>query len=194
MTCTSISIIKLMLVLNKSCQAIVNLILSNNQITQINGTQKLGKLKQLYLDNNQIEKIENLSFNEQIVTLDLSFNKIKKIEVLDSLQICLLYFRRRGPHLIYFVFIFSIYSNKKGLTKLKKLEELNLSNNQIRSLVDLDKCLKLNEIQLDNNLIESGKGFRGLKSINVCLFKGREKGNRSRRTLEEYLFFFQPFF
>ncbi|EAY31585.1 leucine-rich repeat domain-containing protein [Microscilla marina] len=59
--------------------------LSNNKIAVIENLHYLGKLKQLYLNGNCINKIENMEFLRGIEFLSLGKNKIKVIENLEQL-------------------------------------------------------------------------------------------------------------
>lgn len=59
--------------------------LSNNKISTIENLHYLGKLKHLYLHSNCIGKIENLEFLRGIEFLSLNKNKIKVIENLEQM-------------------------------------------------------------------------------------------------------------
>lgn len=59
--------------------------LSRNNISQIQGLEKLNELSKLNLDSNNISKIEGLEKLSKLYSLNLFGNKISKIEGLEKL-------------------------------------------------------------------------------------------------------------
>lgn len=69
-------------------------------------------------------------------------------------------------------------SNRKirtlsGIEHFKKLKGLNCSNNQIQNL-DLDKCVKLEELDITNNRLKSVHGFKKTKKLRKLKIENNE--------------------
>ncbi|XP_061184132.1 centriolin-like [Saccostrea echinata] len=60
----------------------------------------------------------------------------------------------------------------ENLDKLKKLQQLNLSNNMIEKIEKLEKCLKLRELNLSYNLIHKIEGLENLMYLQVINLTG----------------------
>ncbi|MFX1390765.1 MAG: leucine-rich repeat domain-containing protein [Promethearchaeota archaeon] len=128
--------------------------LNYNQITQIQGLDKLVNLKALYLQGNRIKKIENLLNLKSLEFVYLNNNKILEIEGVDGLY--------KLKSLILFDNFLSEIKNLKGLPKL---EVLNLRNNQIKEIKGLEKLSSLRRLDISNNNIEEIKGLKKLTKL-----------------------------
>ena len=62
----------------------------------------------------------------------------------------------------------------ENLDKLKKLQQLNLSNNMIEKMERLDKCLKLRELNLSYNLLTKIEGLENLMYLQVLNLTGNK--------------------
>jgi Leucine-rich repeat (LRR) protein len=123
------------------------LILSNNNISKIDGLSTCEFLEELDLSNNHIENIENLDpLSSCLTKLNLSSNRIKKITGLDNLT-----------SLMELNLCQNEISRLKGLQGLENLRYLYLSSNKLSRcnqvayladlpfLTDLDFCF--NDVQ-----------------------------------------------
>ncbi len=71
--------------LNENSDDIIELDLSNNRISEIEGLENINNLKKIYLKNNYIERIEGLEGLNNLELIDLSGN-INIEEIPDSLN------------------------------------------------------------------------------------------------------------
>ncbi|XP_056011092.1 centriolin-like isoform X6 [Ostrea edulis] len=62
----------------------------------------------------------------------------------------------------------------ENLDKLKKLQQLNLSNNMIEKIEKVDKCLKLRELNLSYNIISKIEGLENLMYLQVLNLTGNK--------------------
>lgn len=154
--------------------AITNLDLSWNKISNIEGLENFTNLKEIDLDfnditdispiwniknlniihlkNNKIEDLGNISSMPNLTCLELADNlisNISKISVLTNLQ------------------ELNLEKNKldsaSGVEKLEKLTNLNIASNKISDINFIKSLTNLEYIQLTNNSIEDVSVFENLK-------------------------------
>ncbi|HMK25124.1 MAG TPA: leucine-rich repeat domain-containing protein [Chitinophagaceae bacterium] len=128
--------------------------LSSNQIHEIKGLEKLTKLSNLVLWGNQISEIKGLEKLTTLSDLDLYNNQISEIKGLEKLT-----------ELSYVDLSENKIGEIQGLEKSTKLSNLNLSLNQIREIKGLEKLTKLSNLDLSFNQIRSIKGLQNLINL-----------------------------
>ena len=116
--------------------------LSDNQLTDVTGLEKLDQLKKLYLQNNQLTELpKGLEKLDQLTYLHLSDNQLADVTGLEKLnQLKTLWLSDN-----------QLTEVPKGLEKLTQLEGLLLDANNLTSVKDLEKLTKLKELYLENN-------------------------------------------
>ena len=130
---------------------IETLVLSNNQILNIQGIEKLSKLKVLYLSNNQFTNIEPLRQLLQLEEIDLSGNYIYNDSLISNLNnLNSLNLRACKT------------SEINWIVNNKKLETLNLSENNIRDITVLAELVELKALYLSNNNISDISSLKNL--------------------------------
>ncbi|XP_078324889.1 uncharacterized protein LOC111125942 isoform X3 [Crassostrea virginica] len=98
------------------------------------------------------------------ITEDL-IKKIAKEEALEMITSLNLTLAKEGGKKIKYI---------ENLDKLKKLQQLNLSNNMIEKMERLDKCLKLRELNLSYNLLTKIEGLENLMYLQVLNLTGNK--------------------
>lgn len=114
--------------------------LSYNNLTSIEGIQKLTKLTCLDLDSNLLTDIEPLEKLTKLRVLDLGDNKLTSIKSLSKLT-----------NLTLLNLSYNQITSTEGLEKLIDLEALELSYNSLTSLKGLRKLTKLEHLHLRDN-------------------------------------------
>lgn len=117
-----------------------------NEISKIEKLEKLSGLRRLHISSNKISEIENLEELNELTHLSLNQNQISEIKNLDKLV--------KLTHL-------KLNRNKineiKGLDKLSELTVLSLYRNKISSIfsgLSISMLKKIKEIDLSNNPIK----------------------------------------
>ena len=147
--------------------AIKYLNLNENQLTNLNGVEKLINLEELQVNFNQIEKIENLSELNNLQKFWISENKI---QVIENLPINIVNFWAANN---------LIQNIPDDFDKYAKLEFINLSGNFISDLKDIYileklkslKRLYLSDINFGENPICQYSNYR---QILIHIFKDIE--------------------
>lgn len=133
---------------------LIELYLSYNEISRIEGLQGLTNLKGLDLSDNQISWIEGLEALSNLTVLHLSHNQIRRIEGLDSLL-----------DLANLNLSYNQISQIEGLGCLTSLTDLGLFNNKICRIEGLTCLLGLTDLNLSNNQISQIEGLESLTSL-----------------------------
>jgi Leucine-rich repeat (LRR) protein len=135
---------------------LTDLNLMDNEITKINGLDKLNKLENLYLGSNMIQAIEGLSGMKRLKILTLNNNSIEEIKGLEGLDRLM---------------TLNMDNNKiakiKGLDDLKQLKILSLDLNRISIIEGLDGLFNLNGLFLVDNKIKSTQGISKMKKLSI---------------------------
>ena len=128
--------------------------LSSNQLTSIEGLEKLTKLFSLDLSSNQLTSIEGLEKLTELSFLDLGNNQLTCIEELGKLSD--LYSLNLGSNQLRSI---------EGLEHLSKLHSLNLSGNQLKSIEGLEALEELDELDSSDNQLSHAKGLESLSKL-----------------------------
>lgn len=128
--------------------------LDDNQIMEIKGLDQLSKLMSLSLHNNQIVEIKGLDQMVKLTSLDLSSNQITEIKGLDRLV-----------KLVSLSLDYNQITEVKGLNQLIKLTSLSLHGNQIIEIKGLNQLIKLIELWLSSNQIREIQGLGELTKL-----------------------------
>ena len=119
---------------------LTDLILINNQLTNVKGLEKLDQLTYLNLNVNKLTDVKGLEKLTQLESLNLQRNSLTDVKGLEKLtQLTLL--RLSYNHL----------TNVKGREKLTQLKLLELSYNQLTDVKGLEKLTKLRSLNLRDN-------------------------------------------
>ena len=137
--------------------------LSQNQISKIEGLQKLVNLQTLDLWGNQISKIEGLQKLVNLQTLSLSDNQISKIEGLQKLV-----------NLQTLDLSQSQINKIEELQKLVNLQTLDLSQNQINKIEGLEMLVNLQTLNLWGNQISKIEGLQKLVNLQTLDLWGNQ--------------------
>lgn len=143
------------------CEFIVNGILELRNIgiksiQEINGLEKIKKIKLLDLSQNQIAKIKGLEHLKNLEVLWLSNNNISEIDDLENFK-NLKFLNLDGNNI----------TEIKNLESLKNLEVLGLSRNKISEIKGLETLKKLESLWLTKNLISELKGLENLTKLEI---------------------------
>jgi len=133
-----------------------SLILSDNKISKIEGIETLVNLQRLSLSNNYITKIEGLECLEKLVEVGLSRNKIARIEGLEHLG-----------NLAELKLFGNQISIIEGLDALHHLVVLILYENQISKIEGLENLWYLRSLVLSDNYIKKIEGLEYLKYLAI---------------------------
>lgn len=134
------------------------------KVSDINGIEKLTKLKVLDLSGNCLEEIDGLENNEKLTLLKFGClhynlgNDIKEIKGLESLK-----------NLKVLNLSNNNISEMKGLECLIDLEYLYLVNNRLKEIKGLDRNANLIYLNLENNLIKEIKGIDTLNNLKTLV-------------------------
>jgi small GTP-binding protein len=118
------------------------LILNDNQLTDISALQSLTQLKTLDLSHNQLTDISALQSLAQLNTLWLSYNQLTDISALQSLT-----------ELKTLDLNCNQLTDISALQSLTQLKTLDLSHNQLTDISALKSLTQLNTLNLVNNKI-----------------------------------------
>ncbi|MDH7902693.1 leucine-rich repeat protein [Porphyromonas gingivalis] len=143
--------------------SLTTLNLSGNQISKLDGLERLTSLTELYLSDNQISKLESLDRLTPLTELYLSGNQINKLESLDRLA-SLTMLNLSGNQI----------SKIEGLDSLASLTMLNLSGNQISKIEGLDSLTSLTILNLSGNQISKIEGLDSLTSLTTLNLSGSQ--------------------
>ncbi|WP_445171617.1 leucine-rich repeat domain-containing protein [Microcoleus sp.] len=145
---------------NLKLSSLTQLLLDNNQISDIKPLESLTNLTLLFLDNNQISDIKPLESLTKLTLLVLANNQIRDIKPLQSLtNLKLLHL---GDNQI---------SDIKPLESLTNLTLLVLGNNKISDIKPLESLTNLTEIRLSGNPI--APKTCPLKPESICKWEPR---------------------
>ncbi len=125
-------------------------------IKEINGLEKIKKIRLLDLSQNQITKIEGLEHLKNLEVLWLSNNNISEIENLENFK-NLEFLNLRNNNI----------TEIKNLENLRNLEDLILSRNKISEIKGLETLKKLNSLWLTKNIISELKGLENLTKLEI---------------------------
>ncbi|CAF1103350.1 unnamed protein product [Rotaria sordida] len=134
------------------CRLLTVIYLYDNIINKIENINFAENLTHLYLQNNRIQKLENLDYCSKLQKLYIGGNQIQVLEGLDK---C--------------IYLTEIYAENQHLPEGEKLvfeprtlqclsnvlEILNVSGNNLDSLVELGCLEKLQELTANNNNLEN---------------------------------------
>ncbi len=152
--------------------------LNENSITEIKDLEKFTYLEELNLRKNRIKEIKGLENLKKLQILDLRENLIKEIKGLESLSN--LQMLRLSKNRI---------TQITNLDGLKNLKFLYLSENKINELGGFESLTNLQELWLNNNEIAEIKGFENLKNLKKLYLRENKineiKGLDSLINLEE---------
>jgi len=127
--------------------------LKRNNLRNINGIYHLKNLKHLDLTENRIENIEYLEVLESLEELILSSNYIKEIENLVL------------PNLKELSLDHNNIDEIKNLDNLNNLVLLNLNHNNIKEIKSLENLENLRSLLLTDNVIEKISGLECLRNL-----------------------------
>ena len=144
-------------------QKITRLSLSNNQLTDVKGLEKLTKLTKLYLYGNHLTDVSGLEKLPELTWLELGGNQLadipKGLEKLTQLKVLWLSDNKltdvsdleKLPQLMNLYLNNNELTDVKGLEKLTQLTGLVLSDNKLTDVNNLEKLEQLTGLVLNNN-------------------------------------------
>ncbi|MFX0028719.1 MAG: leucine-rich repeat protein [Candidatus Hermodarchaeota archaeon] len=156
---------------------LINLSSKNiDDISKVNGLEKLVNLSKLNLNFNRITEIKGLDNLINLKSLQLQWNKIREIEGLECLRkLEYLYLNNneilkiKGINNLSNLKSLMIYDNHltevENLDHLSKLEILNLRNNGITEIKGLNHLNNLKRLDLSSNRITEIKGLDKLTNL-----------------------------
>ncbi len=139
--------------LEKLCSLQI-LYLQGNKIIEISGLNTLENLEELKLSNNNIKDITGLTHLKNLKILDLCNNEIESISGLESLT-----------SLENLVLSDNKINKISGLDSLKNLIDLYLNYNEIKIIENIDELFNLRVIDLSSNPISEITGFGNLNNL-----------------------------
>ena len=128
----------------------------SNQIADTEQAKGLKSLKELYLSGNQLTNLNGINNLKKLTYLDASNNNltslggIGKLEKLEKLKLS-------GNHL----------SNVKGIKKLKNLKELYLDDNNMKKIGEIGQIKNLTKLYMNGNQMTGVKGIGKLKNLQL---------------------------
>ncbi|CAG2205894.1 PPP1R7 [Mytilus edulis] len=141
------------------CDQIIAALKEEAWETSLRNAVQFKKLRVLDLSCNYIDRIENLSENVDIRELKMYGNRIHQLENLYSLkELSNLQLQHNKIKTIGELILFVNY--------LPNLEELNASNNRLRT-VDFNRCKKLQDIDLSGNDLKDINGLKGMGNLQI---------------------------
>ncbi|CAF1125586.1 unnamed protein product [Rotaria sordida] len=144
------------------CRLLTVIYLYDNILNKIENLNFAENLTHLYLQNNRLQKLENLDYCPKLQKLYLGGNQIQVLEGLDKcMQLKEIYIENQrlpeGEKLVF---------EPRTLQCLSHvLEVLNVSGNNLDSLVELSCLQKLEELTASNNNLENLRELIQLLSI-----------------------------
>ncbi|CAF5066226.1 unnamed protein product, partial [Rotaria sp. Silwood1] len=126
------------------CRLLTVIYLYDNIINKIENFNFAENLTHLYLQNNRIQKLENLDCCSKLQKLYIGGNQIQVLEGLDK---C--------------IYLTEIYAENQRLPE----EILNVSGNNLDSLVELSCLERLQELTANNNNLENLRELVQLLSV-----------------------------
>ncbi len=146
-----------------SLSNLIELDLSQNNITEINSLERLISLQNLYLEGNKITEIKELEKLTSLQVLYLFSNKISEIKGLDTLT-----------SLKTLILHNNEITEIKGLEVPTSLEELTLSSNKITVIQGFQTLANLKYLHLNKNKISEIRGLDPLESLEVLILSENE--------------------
>ena len=165
------------------------LVMSNNQIVNLNGIQYLKNLKILILRNNNFSKIDSLNNMDNLIYLDVSHNKIDNVEKKYIGDL---------PSLQSFICDDNLIKNINGLINFNAIKYLSSQDNKIEDIIYLKQLSNLKhliEIKLKGNPITKIDYYRenliqlipSLKKIDEIVIMEKDRENIKINKLNELL-------
>lgn len=127
-----------------------------NDLSRIEGLNKVNGVESLFLYINNISEIKDLENFTDLTALYLFNNCITEIKDLEKLK-----------NLQKLILSKNQIMDIKGLHHLTNLKELNLSGNQIKHIEGLNTLVNLEHLDLRDNQIEEISGLDSLKNLRV---------------------------
>ncbi|XP_076072522.1 uncharacterized protein LOC143044404 [Mytilus galloprovincialis] len=154
--------------------------LSCNYIDRIENLSENVDIRELKMYGNRIHQLENLYSLKELSNLQLQHNKIKTIgkslsqcTKIRTLNLCSNHLMRiESPelsccsHLTVLDLSSNMLDNFSFVNYLPNLEELNASNNRLRT-VDFNRCKKLQDIDLSGNDLKDINGLKGMGNLQI---------------------------
>ena len=136
--------------------------LYSNRITQISGISGLKKLVQLSLQMNRISNLgKGLKGLSKLEMLRLDLNSLTQIDANENLYGC--------DSLVDLNLANNSIEEIYNLTRIHKLEKLDLTNNRISSMQCLSNCSSLTELNLAGNNLSGILDVPALKSLQILI-------------------------
>ncbi|CAF0728417.1 unnamed protein product [Didymodactylos carnosus] len=145
-----------------ACRHLTVIYLYDNALTKIENLNFAENLTHLYLQNNRLQKLENLDFCPKLQKLYLGGNQLRVLEGLDKcVNLTELYVENQhlpeGEKLVF---------EPRTIQALAKiLQVLNVSGNNLDSLVELSVLVYLEELTASNNNLQNLRELVQLLSI-----------------------------
>ncbi len=143
-----------------------DMILNNNQISDLAPVADLPKVVYLKVNNNLVSTIPDLSGMDVLADLELEGNGISDISPLGLLS--------ASTTLDYIDLNNNSIADISALTGLSELKWLYLENNTVNDISSLAGLSELTYLELDNNNISSITSLTGLSNLEVLDLEGNE--------------------
>ena len=132
-------------------QAFNTLKISNREIENLSGVEKLANLETLSVGKNYVSSVAPLAGLEYLTEVDVSTNQIEDIAALGQV-----------PNLTTLSIGGNMVRDVSALASLKNLEHLAISDNLISDASPLGKITTLKSLQISDTFIRSLEGFETL--------------------------------
>jgi internalin A len=133
---------------------LTELTLNDNQLTDVTGLENLTQLKNLTLNDNQLTDVKGLENLTQLTRLTLNDNKLTDVTGLENLT-----------KLEWLLLFNNKLTGVKGLEKLTQLRGLYLNNNKLTDVKGLENLTQLTELYLNNNKLTDVKSLENLTQL-----------------------------
>lgn len=140
--------------------------ISHNLVHKLAGLDQLPLLDTLMANNNFIESVDRLDYLSKLVHLDLSYNKLKSLKNIDSL-VALKYLDASNNDI-----------EQLGIKRqMPSLKTLILKKNKIRNVKGIGHMTNLLEVDITGNLVAKIEdlydleGLKDLKNLDVDIFE-----------------------
>lgn len=135
---------------NKRTTKLLDLNISNNKISNIEGLENITTLQKLYVSSNQLTDISKLGSLAKLDTLNLSGNHVEDITSLEPLN---------NLKTLY------ISNNKiRDISPISRIAitELDFSGNRVKDITSLSRMTSLTNLYMNNNQIDNIESVAGL--------------------------------